>query len=287
MRAEQLIGEGNLAEALKALQDVVRKDPSNAKYRVFLFQLLVVMGNWPRALTQLNVAAELDAATLPMVQTYREALQCEALRAQIFAGKRPPVIFGQPQSWTVMLLEALRLDAEGEHAQADSLRAKALEEAPTTSGSINGTAFEWLADADTRLGPIIEAVVNGRYYWIPMNRISRVEIEAPIDLRDVVWMPATFTWVTGGETVGLIPTRYDATEQSSDNGLLMARRTEWRDVAGSETPHGIGQRMFITDVADYALMEVREIVLDSVDDSADEADEADGSADNSSTENNG
>jgi type VI secretion system protein ImpE len=221
------------------------------------------MGNWPRALTQLSVSAELDASTLPMVQTYREALQCEALRSQIFAGKRPPIIFGAPQSWTVMLLEALRLDGEGEFAQADALRAQALEEAPAIEGSINGTPFAWLADADTRLGPVIEAIVNGRYYWVPMNRISRIEIEAPVDLRDVVWMPATFTWVNGGQSPALIPTRYEATETSNDNALLLSRRTEWREVAGSNTPHGFGQRLLITDEADYALMDVREIVLNS------------------------
>lgn len=80
MNPQELIHDGQLDAALGALQDLVRKDASNAKYRIFLFQLLSVMGQWPRALTQLNVAGELDAASLPMVQTYREAIQCEALR---------------------------------------------------------------------------------------------------------------------------------------------------------------------------------------------------------------
>jgi type VI secretion system protein ImpE len=286
MLAQQLMNEGDLPAALKALQEVVRKDPSNAKYRVFLFQLLVVMGNWPRALTQLSVSAELDAATLPMVQTYREALQCEALRTQIFAGKRPPIIFGNPQSWTVMLLEALRLDAEGQFSQADDLRAKALEEAPAISGTMDGKPFAWLADADTRLGPVMEAIVNGRYYWVPMNRIQHVAIEAPVDLRDVVWMPAIFTWVNGGQSPALIPTRYVGTELSNDNALMLARRTEWRDVAGSQTPHGLGQRLLMTDEADFALMDVREIVLNSEPDEEETADLTDSTTE-PSTENNG
>ena len=68
MLAQQLINEGNLPAALTALQETVRNDPSNAKHRVFLFQLLTVLGNWPRALTQLDVAGKLDATTMPMVQ---------------------------------------------------------------------------------------------------------------------------------------------------------------------------------------------------------------------------
>lgn len=61
-------------------QAEVRKAPADAKRRVFLFQLLAVMGDWDRALNQLNVAGELDSGTLAMVSTYREALRCEVLR---------------------------------------------------------------------------------------------------------------------------------------------------------------------------------------------------------------
>ncbi len=263
MLAQQLINEGNLPAALKALQDTVRNDPSSAKYRVFLFQLLTVLGNWPRALTQLDVAGKLDASTMPMVQTYREAIQCEALRAEIFAGKRPPMIFGEPEQWVVLLLEALRLSGEGEHVKAAVAREQAFIAAPASSGTINGEAFEWIADADQRLGPILEAIINGRYYWIPFHRVKQIDVEAPVDLRDSVWMPASFTWVNGGETVGLIPTRYNETINSDDNGLLLSRRTEWVGVEPQPTC-GLGQRMFATDSSDFALMDVRQIIFDDI-----------------------
>ncbi len=90
MLAEQSLHEGNIEEALALLQDQVRKEPSKAEYRTFLFQLLSIMGNWDRALTQLKVAGGLDDGTLAMVQTYEAALSCEAFRQEIFAGKRSP-----------------------------------------------------------------------------------------------------------------------------------------------------------------------------------------------------
>ena len=40
-----------------------------------------------------------------------------------------------------------------------------------------------------RLGPVCEAILNGKYYWIPFERLSRVDIEAPSDLRDLIWAP--------------------------------------------------------------------------------------------------
>ncbi len=260
MLADQLVSEGKLTEALKVLQDAVRKDPSNAKYRVFLFQLLAVLGNWARALNQLNVAAELDANNLAMAQIYREALQCEALRADIFAGKRVPLVFGEPAPWLVMMFEALRLENANSPAQAASLRTTALEQAPATGGSINGERFEWLADTDPRLGPILEAVVNGRYYWIPLYRLQKIEIEAPVDLRDVVWMPARLTTANGGETMALIPARYNETVGSADAQLLLSRGTQWNEVNGQ----GLGQRVFATDMADYSLLDLRLLEFDPV-----------------------
>ena len=122
MIAEQHLRDGNLQDALKELQAEVRKDPAEPTYRVFLFQLLAVLGDWNRALTQLNVAADLDAGTLAMVQTYREALSCEVLRSEVFAGRRSPVVFGEPRQWVALMMEALRLTAEGEPSKSQELR---------------------------------------------------------------------------------------------------------------------------------------------------------------------
>ena len=268
MTAQALIQEGHLTDALAALQDQVRKDAANPKYRVFLFQLLCVLGQWNRALTQLNVAGELDAGTLPMVQTYREAIQCEALRGDVFKGLRAPLVFGEPQPWLVLLIEALGADAAADPARAAIARAQGFDGAPARSGSIDGQSFAWLADGDGRLGPVLEAIVNGRYFWIPFERISRIELDAPTDLRDTVWTPASFTWTNGAQTVGLIPTRYDGTVAGAqgaqgaqvDDALLLARRTEWR---GADTAIGLGQRMLVTDIGEHALMDVRLIQFDT------------------------
>jgi type VI secretion system protein ImpE len=259
MDAQQLIRDGNLPAALAALQDAVRKNAADPKLRVFLFQLLSVMGQWPRALTQLNVAGELEPLAIPMVQTYREAIQCEALRADIFAGKRAPLIFGQPEPWMAQLIEALQHDA-ADPARAAAARAQALEAAPASPGQIDGVPFAWLADADQRLGPILEIIINGRYFWVPVCRIARIEFDKPVDLRDAVWTAATFVWTNGAQTVGLIPTRYNGTVATGDDGLLLARRTEW--VAHGQGDAGVGQRMLMTDSAEYALMDVRVIDFD-------------------------
>jgi type VI secretion system protein ImpE len=262
---------GDIAAARSALQAQVRAEPANSAHRVFLFQLLCVTGEWDRALTQLNVAGELDAGALAMVQIFREAVRNETLRGDVFAGKQLPLLFGEPERWIALLLEALKVTAAGNITQGQALRAEAFEAAPTSAGRINGQPFEWLADADTRLGPMLEAIVNGRYYWIPIHRIAALKIEAPTDLRDLIWAPAQFKWSNGGEAVGLLPTRYPGSERSQDSAIVLTRRTEWLD-QGEGVYFGLGQRMLATDQGEFPLLEVRDIVLDGAGEAAGDAD---------------
>ena len=268
--AEESVRAGRLDDALADLQAQVRKKPAEARLRTFLFQLLAVRGEWDRALTQLKVAGELDPASMSMVQTYQEALRCEVLRGEVFAGKRTPLLFGKPSEWMALLVQALSLSAAGKFEEARQLRDKAFEDAPGTTGKIDGQPFAWIADADPRLGPQLEAIVNGRYYWIPFSRLKEVRVEKPTDLRDVAWLPVNLLLANGGETVALVPTRYPGSEKATDPRVIMARSTEWVAHPG-ETFLGLGQRLLATDQGEFPLMDVRSIQLDSVetDDAAD------------------
>lgn len=258
--AQALIAAGDPRGALQCLQKDVRARAGDPKLRVFLFQLLCVLGQWQRALSQLQTCGELDAGALAMVATYREALQCEAVREAVLAGKTTPHVFGRPQAWVPLLAEALQADARGDTIGASRLRHQAFELAPTTPGSINGEPFEWIADADSRLGPVLEAVINGRYCWVPFDTLTRVAVEPPQDLRDLVWAPAQLGFTNGGESVALIPSRYAGSGASDDAAVQMSRKTEWQAL-GSEHFKGLGQRILTSSGPEIGLLDVREILL--------------------------
>ncbi|WP_417689105.1 type VI secretion system accessory protein TagJ [Roseibium sp.] len=260
MDAENLLKQGDLDGALAALQQSIRKEPENPRLRVFLFQLLCIMGNWQRAVAQLKTCATLDPSCENMAQTYRSAILCEIFREKVFDGTKPPLVFGEPDGWIAGLIEALRLEARGERDACEALRQKSFEAAPAVSGVVNGQPFSWIADADPRLGPILEIIVNGRYFWAPFSSIRRLCMEAPADLRDYVWMPAEITWHNGGSTVALIPTRYDGSETSADGNVRLARHTNWI-TEGERVLKGQGQRLLATDAEDIALMNLRELTL--------------------------
>ena len=122
-----------------------------------------------------------------------------------------------------------------------------------------------------RLGPVCEAIINGRYYWVPFSRVATIQLEPPADLRDLVWMPAHFEFVNGGQAVGVIPTRYAGSEGSDDSHVALGRKTVWQEPI-PEVFVGLGQRVLATDGGEHPLMEIRAIVIDGAETVAGAAD---------------
>jgi len=258
--AERTLKDGDPHAALARLQEDVRARPADAKLRVFLFQLLCVVGQWDRALNQLKVASELEPLALPMAQMYGDAVRCEAVRDEVFEGKKSPMVLGEPEQWLALLIESRLVAGRGQPAQSEELRLRAFDEAPASSGSIDGRPFEWIADADSRLGPVLEAIINGRYYWVPFSRVAAITMEAPEDLRDLVWMPAHLQFQNGGESLALIPTRYPGSQSAGEGPIALARKTIWESI-GEDAYRGLGQRILTTDGGDVPFLEVRTLSI--------------------------
>ena len=262
MTAQEHVKAGELDKALASLQAEVRANPSDARLRVFLFQLQCVLGNWEKALTQLKVLADLNTETFMLARIFGPVVNCELFRAEVFAGKRTPIIFGEPMEWVGLLMRSNEHVGRGEFRAAQPLREQAFEAAPATPGTLNGQPFEWIADADSRLGPILEVILEGKYYWIPFCRIKKIVMEKPADLRDLVWKPAQFVWTNGGEASGHIPTRYPGSESAADNQLRLGRRTDWAEREGGSCL-GSGQRILATDAEELPLLECQRVELKS------------------------
>jgi type VI secretion system protein ImpE len=249
-----LIKAGQLGDALKRLQEEIRAQGADASLRISLIQLLSVMGQWDRVRAQLQVLDSLGEAHGAWVGMMGQAVLAEALRREVFGGRTTPMLLGEPPGWVAALVQALAAGVSPEIAARQ--RADALEAAPATAGAINGVEFDWLADADTRLGPVMEVLMEGKYYWVPFERVSRVALEPPTDLRHLVWLPARFTWTTGGESSGWIPVRYPGSEAMADDRVRLARLTTWEEFWPGSF-RGFGQRMLASSIEEHPLLEVR------------------------------
>ena len=261
--AQDALRQGDVEACHAALVAAVKAEPGDARHRAFLAQLMMVEGQWDRAVKQLDVLGNLDATALDLVTDLKAGIEAEQVRAEVMAGKRTPAIFGQPAEWIAQMVEALRLDAQGQPEQAHALREEAFAAAPASPGDADGARFDWLSDADQRFGPVLEAVMNGEYHWIPFDAIATLSLEPPRDLRDLVFTVGIVTLANGGEWPIMVPTRYPGSDTSSgaDPAHALARRTDW-DVLHGEHYAGTGQRMLATSETDLPLLDLRAITFD-------------------------
>lgn len=257
--AEQALKVGDLQRAISTIQEKIKKSPSSVDFRVFLFQILCIQGNWSRALIQLQTIAKLDPSKIEFVQAYHHLINAEAFRAEVFKGSKTPLVFGESAPWIPMLINALQFDLAGDYAKASNLRTEAMELAPTILTRVDGNqAMAWFADADSRLGPALEVMVNGGFYWVPQDAVKEVVFDPVEDLRDLIWRPLSITFANEGKFVGFMPVRYPGSECSENVQHQLARLTEWQD-RGNDNYIGLGQRMFATPEDDFAMLDVQSL----------------------------
>src|SRR5512145_989220 len=58
------------------------------------------------------------------------------------------------------------------------------------AGTLNGSPFHTVRDADPRIGPRLEVFAAGQYMWLPFEHIASIRMEGPKRLRDLMWAPA-------------------------------------------------------------------------------------------------
>ncbi len=256
MDTSEALKDGRLDEAVASVKDAIRKSPADAKHRSVLFQLYCVQGEWEKASTQLKVVAEMDLESAMWAGVCEKVLACEAERREVFAGKKAATLFGEPPEWVGGIVESFRLGIEGQWEAAATSQAHALEIAPASAATLNGQEIEWVADADSRFGPLLEAYIEGKYYWIPFEHIREINLRARTHLMDSIWAPADFEWLNAGKASGYIPARYFGSEKSADGMIQLGRKTEWQPMAENFYV-GLGHRVFAASTADFDLQQLK------------------------------
>src|SRR5271165_3048496 len=94
MTAQQLLHAGQLDEAIKTLTAEVRDNPTDARRRTFLFELLCFAGGFSRAEKQLDVLAQSGPQAELGAVFYRGALAAERARQELFEKKQYPQLSG-------------------------------------------------------------------------------------------------------------------------------------------------------------------------------------------------
>lgn len=229
MRARELFQAGQLDSAISALGAEVRDNPTDTQRRTFLFELLCFAGQYGRAEKHLDVLAQAGPQASMGALLYRSALHAEQTRQEMFRTGDLP---------------------------------RAPVSARPVSGTLNGTPFTTLSDADPRVGARLELFAAGQYTWLPLEHVATIRMSAPTRLRDLLWAPAvlrtgpTFQGLDLGEVI--LPVLTPLSAQDPADAVRLGRVTEWRELDdGTAVP--AGQRMLLVDGEEFPILEVREL----------------------------
>ena len=231
MNAQELYRAGHLNDAIKAASAEVRDNPTDARRRVFLFELLCFAGEYERADKQLEVLGQAGPTSEMGVLLYRSALYAERQR----------------QDWF----------ARGEFAtQAD-------DENSGRGGVLNGNPFSSFADADPRLGGRLELFAAGNYLQLPLEHVASIQIDPPKRLRDLLWTPAAVRTTPSfkGTELGeiLLPVLAPFSWQHPDEAVRLGRLTVWEQREAYEYQVPFGQKMWLADDDEIPFLELRSL----------------------------
>ncbi|MCL2419581.1 MAG: tetratricopeptide repeat protein [Conexibacteraceae bacterium] len=239
--AGNLFQEGRLDDAIDAAGDAVRARPAEAGPRMLLAELLAYAGNFERADAVLTATAAADPGTALVVAEFRQLVRAATARRQVLTEGRVPAFLGPPSETQARLLEALTALRAGDVTAAAAAAEVAEAARPWAAGRTPDGEFADCRDADDLWSGTFEVLTtNGKYFWVPTERVASLEFHAPRRPRDLLWRRCTMVVRDGPEGDVYLPALYD--RSGEDDGTRLGRRTEWTETAPIL---GAGQRIFL------------------------------------------
>jgi type VI secretion system protein ImpE len=259
MNAYEQFQADHLGQALAAAREEVRQNPKDLGARNFLAELQCFAGDWEGADRQLDALAQLDPATMPGVGLFRQLVRADQARHQSYAGNGVPAFLGSPSpSFQLHLRAAVEL-REGRPAEAHKLLGEAEAQRPKVRGTCDGRPFEGLRDLDDVLAPFLEVLTaKGTFYWVPFERVERLEFEPPKRPRDLLWRRAQIAVRDGPEGEVYLPVLYVGSHAEADDRVKLGRLTDWRGGHGAPF-RGVGQRLLLVGGEERPVLEIREV----------------------------
>jgi len=222
-------------DAMKALSAELRDNPTDARRRTFLFELLCFAGEWERADKQLEVLGQAGPESEMGVLLYRSALFAERQRHDLF--------------------------------QRGELPAEQEDRAAERNGMVNDKPFTYFADADPRTGARLELFAAGNYLLLPIEHVASIQIPPPKRLRDLIWTPAAVRTTPSfkGSELGevLLPVLAPFSWRHPEEAVRLGRMTVWEKTDGAEFQVPFGQKVWQVDDEDVPFLELRALEFNS------------------------
>ncbi|MBA4191471.1 MAG: SciE type virulence protein [Planctomycetaceae bacterium] len=255
MTATELFRAGRLGDAITAQVAEVKAHPGDPGIRTFLFELLLFAGDLDRAVKHLDAVRADTPELVAAAEAYRGVVAAEKTRRAVLTGGREqPSFFGDIPEHAKLRVETLNNPTDpglaAKLAAADAV-------APDLVGSLNGTAFTGLRDADDLFGTVLEVFANGKYFWVPFEQVASLTANPPRFPRDTLYLPARLTLTDDSSGDVFLPTLYPDSYEHHDDPVRLGYETAWDGAPGAV--RGSGHRVILIGDADVGLVDIRDL----------------------------
>ncbi len=262
MKPTELYSAGNLSQAIAAAVDEVKAAPTDTDRRSFLAELLCVAGELERADAQLEAIGKTTTGASPGLPMMRQLVRAERARIEFHSKGRLPEMLVKPTPAIELALKAsiaIRESRMGDAAllleESEAVRAKPL-------GKLNGKPFEDLRDCDDLTAGVLEVLTStGKYYWVPIESVTSLELQRPTRPTDLIWRPASLSVREGPDGRVFISGIYASYGLPPDEAARLGRRTDWIGAEG-EPVRGVGLRTFLAGDDAVTLLEIEHLSVE-------------------------
>jgi type VI secretion system protein ImpE len=254
---QTLVREGQLDEAIAAMNGEVRANPTDVGRRASLAELLCVAGNLERADTLLDSVSTLDVSTAVPIALFRQLIRAEQARQQFYAEGRVPEFLGKPGPLIELELRASIALREGNVSEAVDLLGRRDEARAAAAGSADGVAFDDFRDLDDLAAAHIELLTStGKYFWVAIENIASISLRPIERRRDLLWRRAQLSVLGGPDGEVFLPTIYATKDPSPIQRLGYA--TDF--TSGDDGLFlGAGLRSFLVGDDSRSILELEEV----------------------------
>jgi type VI secretion system protein ImpE len=257
MNASELFKAGKLSDAIAAQVQEVKSHPTDHGRRLFLFELLAFSGDLDRARKQIEAIHYDEMERESARVAYRQLLDAEQARRRVFRDGIMPQFLTQPPQYLYQRLDAINCLRANRPGDAAALLARADEAAPPIKGTLNGKAVVGLRDCDDLFGPVLEVMAHGDYFWLPLEQVESLHLNAPKFPRDLLWLPAKLSIREGPAGDVFLPALYPGSYEHADEQIKLGRATDWTQPQEGPT-RGVGARILLAGDEAVGVLEWRE-----------------------------
>jgi type VI secretion system protein ImpE len=263
MNARDYYATGQLKDAIAAQLAEVKQHPADSARRGFLCELLCFAGDLERVDLQLDTMGNQEPNLALGISLFRHLVRAEQARQEFYTTGRLPEFLEVPSPALKLHMQASIALREGKNQEAVQLLAAAEAQRPHPAGSCNGQAFTDLRDLDDLTASFFEVLTsNGKYYWIPTEKVESIEFHPPTRPRDLLWRRVRMIVHGGPDGEVYLPTIYAGSQADPDERMRLGRATDWRQASDAPV-RGIGQRTFLVGDEARAILDMKELSFTS------------------------